>query len=551
MKSKWYAFAPAIAAVIIISILIYPMMLLFDPDLRTVEASSPSDDVGGGTGTPDGGSSDSAGGDDTGDDSTDGDRDGVIPDMPTYDTVADVLGESMYDNVFVAALGDKYERLAAIEEPKLAVIGGSSVAFGLDSELLARYMKREVVNFGLYASIGSKVMLDLSVKEMNRGDIVVFAPEPDSQTMSLFFGADAIWQAIDVNNSLLLAIDEDDFDSLESAFPAFISDKRALTEKPNPPGIYNRGNFNSYGDINFPRPSNTMLMGYDPNTTFSFDTTVPSEEFIDYFNEYCALMQAKGVTVLFSFCPVNDMALEADVDSAKLAAFRDYLSEKLDCPVISDIEDYIIDYRYFFDTNMHLNDSGVTVRTNALIRDLYVALGMDTDSLDLTDPPIPGDESGDDDLIHGDDSFADYFTYEDVYLPNGDFLGLRIIGVTDAAKTNTEGEITVPYTYDGKQVIELRGDILALIPGVHTLHIGENIVSIADGVFRGCDSLVKVYIDFHPDNCSVSIPDIETNPDGFLVGASEELRIYAREEYLAEFQNHYTWGHYYSSFAEE
>ncbi len=533
MKSKWYAFAPAIAAVIIISILIYPMMLLFDPDLKPDAPSSPT--VG-----------DSTPGDSTqgGDEGEDG------PDMPTYDTVADVLGESMYDNVFVAALGDKYERLASIEEPKLAVIGGSSVAFGLDSELLSRFIGREVVNFGLYASIGSKVMLDLSVREMNRGDIVVFAPEPDPTTMSLFFGADAIWQAIDVNNSLLFAIDEDDLDSLESVFPTFMNEKRALTEKPNPPGIYNRGNFNKYGDISLPRPSNTMMMGYDPNTTFSFDTAVPSEDFINYFNEYCGVMQAKGVTVLFSFCPVNDLALEADVDSAKLTAFEEYLAQRLDCPIISDIEDYIIDYRYFFDTNMHLNDSGATLRTNRLIRDLYTALGMDQSSLELTDPPIPGTDTSDD-LIHGDDSFADYFTYEDVYLPNGDFLGLRIVGVTDTARANTEEELTLPYTYEGKQIIELRGDVIAMIPGVRTLRIGENIVSMSDGVFRGCDTLERVYIDFHPDNCSVSIPDVISNPDGFLVGAPDGLLIYAREEYLAQFQNHYTWGHYFNSFAEE
>ena len=41
---------------------------------------------------------------------------------------------SQFSNTFVGALDDKYERLSSIEEPKVVVIGGSSVAFGLDSE---------------------------------------------------------------------------------------------------------------------------------------------------------------------------------------------------------------------------------------------------------------------------------------------------------------------------------------------------------------------------------------------------------------------------------
>jgi ABC-type uncharacterized transport system permease subunit len=41
-----------------------------------------------------------------------------------------------YSNVFVAALGDKYERLCSVDSPKIAVVGGSSVAFSLDSGML-------------------------------------------------------------------------------------------------------------------------------------------------------------------------------------------------------------------------------------------------------------------------------------------------------------------------------------------------------------------------------------------------------------------------------
>ena len=41
----------------------------------------------------------------------------------------------VYDNTFIGELGEKYDRLKSIDEPKIVIIGGSSVAFGIDSRI--------------------------------------------------------------------------------------------------------------------------------------------------------------------------------------------------------------------------------------------------------------------------------------------------------------------------------------------------------------------------------------------------------------------------------
>jgi hypothetical protein len=69
----------------------------------------------------------------------------------------------VYSNSFVGVLDEKVERLASIEGKKIVVVGGSSVAFGLDSALMEEYLGMPVVNFGLYAAIGTKAMLELSL----------------------------------------------------------------------------------------------------------------------------------------------------------------------------------------------------------------------------------------------------------------------------------------------------------------------------------------------------------------------------------------------------
>ena len=64
------------------------------------------------------------------------------------------------------------------------VAGGSGAAFDLNSELLQQELPDyEVVNFGLYAGLGTTVMLDLCLPELREGDILIFEVELNAQTL--------------------------------------------------------------------------------------------------------------------------------------------------------------------------------------------------------------------------------------------------------------------------------------------------------------------------------------------------------------------------------
>ena len=112
-------------------------------------------------------------------------------------TATTLTAPCQYDKTFLAELTHKHERLKSINEEKIVLIGGSSLAFGLDSKKLEEYTGRPVVNYGLYATIGTKAMLDMSRSHINEGDIVVICPETDKQTYSLYYNAHSMWQAID------------------------------------------------------------------------------------------------------------------------------------------------------------------------------------------------------------------------------------------------------------------------------------------------------------------------------------------------------------------
>ena len=67
-----------------------------------------------------------------------------------------------YSETYLGELAAKYERLKDTDGAKIILIGGSNLAFGADSATIEEYMNMPVVNFGLYATLGTKLMLDLS-----------------------------------------------------------------------------------------------------------------------------------------------------------------------------------------------------------------------------------------------------------------------------------------------------------------------------------------------------------------------------------------------------
>ena len=103
------------------------------------------------------------------------------------------------------------------------IIGGSSVAFGIDSAEIEGATGMKVVNFGLYATLGTKLMTDLARDFIKKGDIVIFSPEIDSQTLSLYFNAESAWQGIGSDLSMLAHVGHDDLGALAGGLPGYLA----------------------------------------------------------------------------------------------------------------------------------------------------------------------------------------------------------------------------------------------------------------------------------------------------------------------------------------
>ena len=76
------------------------------------------------------------------------------------------IAPSRFDETFLGEFENKVDRLYETEGEKIVFIGGSSLAFGLDAKLLSETLDKPVINFGLYATLGTKVMMDYAVNSL-------------------------------------------------------------------------------------------------------------------------------------------------------------------------------------------------------------------------------------------------------------------------------------------------------------------------------------------------------------------------------------------------
>lgn len=243
----------------------------------------------------------------------------LVAALPVFWLVCAFALPPQYDATFLGALAPKYDRLrdTAGDEGRIVVVGGSSVVFGLDSAAMQTALGRTVVNFGMYAGLGTTVMLDLSQPWLQAGDTVIVSPEQDPQTLSGYFGPDYLWQAAD-GAPRLLRLPPKYWAQLAGAFPAFASDKLRCTlqGKPQPDGVYAAAALTDAGDLRTGlATANTMPGGWDLNTPVRLEPSVCSEAFLDALNAYCDALTARGVTVYYHFPPMNTAALTADSDA--------------------------------------------------------------------------------------------------------------------------------------------------------------------------------------------------------------------------------------------
>lgn len=446
---------------------------------------------------------------------------------PLTAAVAVALGQKeQYAETYYAALKLKYDRLTETDEAKLVVIGGSSVAFGIDSETAEAELGMPCVNFGLYAAFGLKCMLDLSLSSLGDGDVVVVAPEYSSQMFSEYVGYEYLLQACEGRPSMLLELGYDYLAGLLSKLPAHTSAKRDLEKNGalSPEGVYALSAFDKYGDVSYDRPENVMDNMVSAANLPEITPDIVTDSFADMINEYVAAAERRGATVYFGFCPVNEKAVDM-AESVDKAGFVAALEAKLDCPVIASLDDHIMDAGYFYDSNFHMNNAGAIYNTVLLVNDLKRISGDMSDTVTkIPDPP----ES----------------TVNGAVISSGETGGLKyditlqgavITGLSDEGLAMSD--ITVPEQIENASVYKISSGAFANC-AAQKIVLPATVKVMSTKLFDSADNLKSVILN------ATALPEVG---DGLLDGAPSDLKIYVPDGAYGNYVTNYFWTRYSSA----
>lgn len=444
--------------------------------------------------------------------------------VPAVLTVSGFVLPPVYSDTFMGELSCKVRLLEETPSPRIILLGGSAVAFGVDSTLMERELTGfHVVNFGMYAAIGTTVMLDLSESHLREGDIVIVIPEQSSQTLSDSFDPSVMWQGLDGASGLLADLPLDKLGKLMGAFPSFAAGKLGYilsASRPEPTGVYRRSSFNGHGDISVPCMQNEMPDGFDASTLIVFDTALPDEAFSTRLNCYAAVAREKGAAVWYAFCPMNALAVKGEGEPDD---FCSSLYTALEVPIIGNPNDSVMDAAWFYDTNFHLNSSGKIVYTRQLTGAIKAMLG-DPSPVHIELPQMPT-------LAHlpafrGDDSDAACFLYD----------GSAVVGLTEEGLDRER--LVIPSTHEGEAVLSISRGAFSSAAHLRELTVHPNIRTVSDGAFSGCDSLERIlFTNDVPSNCRVG--------QALLEGS--RAKLYVPGAAISAYRTDYFWSVYSQS----
>ncbi len=266
---------------------------------------------------------------------------------------------------YVACINDKMDLLRSTTAPQIVLVGGSNLAFGIDSPLLQELTGYPVVNFGIHARLRYPFMLGVIDPHLKSGDIVVFGAE--YALLETDKPDDALWETVAEYPAGIryLRWPETDFTVLMLAFQKRVRRALLLKAEPREP-IYRRSGFNRLGDL-------VTHLDAAPHDTMhcyqNFDKP-PSPDVVDLLNRYYVRWLERDIKAMYSFPPFP----EQDVDRTHLSGWLDVLQNALDIPLISNPTDYFYPKNYFFDSCYHLTARGREHRTRQLAADINAGL---------------------------------------------------------------------------------------------------------------------------------------------------------------------------------
>jgi len=266
---------------------------------------------------------------------------------------------------------DKQRLLQEVRNPRLILVGGSNLSFGIDSKKIQDSLNINVINIGIRSQFGLEFIFNYISPYLKNGDIVIIIPEYE-----LFFGengvlgdAFALLEVIDADPtkffllsfrqvlSLLKAIPKFSIWKIKTYLLSFVETKADIREI----GLYDRKSFNNFGDVGAYRESSNKKI----NPTALEGNFNPIA--LEILKDFKKIIKMKNGRLFMSYPCLNHSSYK--LSETKIRIFEQKLIEN-NFAILGGPERYSFPDSLHFDTKYHLTTKGVDIRTELLIQDL-------------------------------------------------------------------------------------------------------------------------------------------------------------------------------------
>ena len=271
-------------------------------------------------------------------------------------------------NAYECAYNQKLELIANTPQPRIILIGGSTVAFGTDSKRIMDSLHCHVVNFGLNKGVGIRYLLDDCLQYIRKGDVVVLQIEYDN----FFNGGNGNVRDL---TQLLIATDWRNLSHLNAqqwsnviqGVPAAVIGNinrlikypiRKSWDKPSNGNVFFKDGFNAYGD----EVNHLAFKGTGARATGRREEREVDTDFLQWFERILKQYESAGAKVI--------MMPPVDVETC----FKEGYSDKLEVALKSINRWYVVPPTYMvlddscsFDGGAHVTKEGVRQNTGHII----------------------------------------------------------------------------------------------------------------------------------------------------------------------------------------
>ncbi|WP_299284893.1 hypothetical protein [uncultured Mucilaginibacter sp.] len=268
---------------------------------------------------------------------------------------------------------DKNKLLKNTLKPRLIFVGGSNLAYGLDSKKIKDSLNINPINTGVHVNLGLKFMLSNTLQYIKPGDIIVLSSEYQQFYGNLANGEGELLSLVtDIIPQSRKLLDYQQVFTLAKLLPEYAQSKLRpiflFYKFPKNDGVgrYDRAAFNNFGDAT----AHWKLSGENPkpypaiNESFNLDAL---QALLNFRKE----VYQKKAKLYVTFPGYQKSSYQNSV--TKIMHVKEVLKDN-HFLLISSPEEYIIPDSLIFDTPYHLTKKGVDYRTELLIQDLKKAI---------------------------------------------------------------------------------------------------------------------------------------------------------------------------------